>query len=196
MAANTEKGWFRVDGIRELADRTLEEQMRGLDRALAEAKGATVLDLGCAEGLIGREFARAGASHVLGVELLEPHLVIARKACADYPQMRFLCAHIESLAKQDKAAPLEQFDIVLALGVIHKLRVLEPALRWAASKAKKLFVFRSAAMTDPKDADYFVYGKRSRNAVNLPKLMRDEGFRDEGKERSAREEFVHYWRRA
>jgi 2-polyprenyl-3-methyl-5-hydroxy-6-metoxy-1,4-benzoquinol methylase len=68
------KGWLSVPGIREHADRTLAEQMLGLDKAVAECKGKRVLDLGCAEGLIGLEFAKAGAVNVVGIESLQTTL--------------------------------------------------------------------------------------------------------------------------
>ena len=46
-------GWFTT--AKRPGDRTLEQQLVGLDKVLAEVAGKTVLDAGCAEGLISME---------------------------------------------------------------------------------------------------------------------------------------------
>jgi SAM-dependent methyltransferase len=195
MARNgpdVEKGWFSIPGIRERADRTIEEQTGGLARALAEAKGKTVLDLGCAEGAISLEFAKAGAYRVIGLEVLEPHLEVARKYCAGWPQVEFVNAHLAEWAEAHPEP--DPFDMVLALGVIHKLSRMEPVLRWAAKSCTDLFCFRSGAMGE---GDYMVVNKRKSDRLNLPEVMRSCGFRDEGRVmHGPKREIVHYWRRA
>ena len=52
------KGWFVTDG--RAGDRTLAQQLVGLDKI--NVQGATVLDVGCAEGLISIEMAKRGAA--------------------------------------------------------------------------------------------------------------------------------------
>jgi len=189
-----DKGWLSVPGIRPTGDRTLEEQMLGLEKALAECAGKSVLDIGCAEGLIGREFARAGARRVVGLELLASHIEVAREACKDHPQMEFIVSHLGTWAA--KHPQPERFDIVLALGVIHKLKDLKPGLVWAARSAGDLLCFRSPAYTEPVDADYYVHAKYGGDKVNVPATMREEGFVDEGKQTPGpRGEMVQYWRR-
>lgn len=185
------KGWFKVPGVRPEGDRTIEEQTEALARGFAEAKGKTVLDLGCAEGAISLEFAKAGATRVVGLEVLEPHLEVARKYCDGWPQVEFVCAHLAEWAASHPKP--ERFDIVLALGVIHKLTRMEPALRWAALSCEDLFCFRSGAMGD---GDYMVVNKRGSDKINLPEIMRSCGFADEGRAMSGpKREIVHYWRR-
>lgn len=185
------KGWFSIPKIRERADRTIEEQIGALKRALAEAKGKTVLDLGAAEAAISLEFAKAGASRVVALEVLEPHLEVARKYCAGWPQVEFICAELSKWARTHPDP--ERFDIVLALGVIHKLAHMEPALRWAASSCSDLFCFRSGAIGD---SDYTVTNKRKTDTINVPVIMRSCGFKDEGRVmHGPKREIVHYWRR-
>ena len=196
MGVNTDKGWFSVPGIRERADRTLQEQMLGLDAALAEAGGKSVLDLGCAEGLIGREFARAGAKRVLGIEVLQSHLDIALKACRTEiidGKMQFACANLhEWISKRPEPV---QFDIVLALGIVHKLAQPELLLRWAAKSARTLLCFRGPGRKELQGWDGVIKSKHGPGEVNVPKTMESEGFALERTENGVRGEGVHYWRR-
>ena len=204
MVDLSNKGWLKVPGIRPMGDRTLEEQMLGLDPALAEASGKTVLDLGCAEGLIGREFAKAGATRVLGIELLKSHLEVARKACKGYKQMEFVCAHIghyiaancdQNTATPDGSFkvgyPRETFDIVLALGIIHKLEDPAVPLVFAARAARSLLCFRAPA----RATDGVVAAKHGGKTCNVPEIMKREGFVEERLIPGVRGEAVQYWRR-
>lgn len=185
----SEKGWFKIPGIRPEGDRTIEEQMLGLAPALAEAKGKTVLDLGCAEGAIAREFAQAGAARVLGIELLAPHLAVARAWCRKYPQVRFICAHLgDYIAAQES---IRQYDIVLALGIIHKLRDPAVPLRFAAQSARSLMLFRAPA----KATHGNVASKHTGITCNVPRIMAAEGFAEERLIPGVRGEAVQYWRR-
>lgn len=185
------KGWLKIPGIRPDGDRTVEEQMLGLDRALAETAGATVLDLGCAEGAIGLAFERAGAKSVLGIEVLQEHLNVARKLCRGHVNIEFRRYDLN----MTQGLNLGSFDIVLALGIIHKMHEPEQLLRWAARSALRLLCFRAPAFVEPKGADYIVRAKHSQAVVNVPATMRSEGFRDEGTVPGARGEGVQYWYR-
>lgn len=191
MPKDPNRGWLRVPGIRDNGDRTLEEQMLGLELALTQAEGKTVLDLGSAEGLIGREFAKAGAVEVLGIEVMEDHIAVARQACKDFPQMRFLHADLADFAKRHPQPRL--FDIVLALSIIHKLPDPNVVMLFAARSAKDLVCFRAPIWA----ADGKVGSKRSQssNICDVPRLMAREGFVDDGTFKSARGEKVQYWRR-
>ena len=189
MIDANEKGWFRIPGIRPDGDRTLEEQMIGLAPALEEARGKTVLDLGCAEGLIAREFARAGASRVVGIEMLASHLEVARAVCKDVPQVRFICAHLGDFIAARES--IRTFDIVLALGIIHKLRDPEVPLRFAAQSAASLMLFRAPA----KATNGNVASKHTGITCNVPRIMAAEGFAEERLIPGVRGEAVQYWRR-
>lgn len=192
MAVNLQKGWFKVPGIREKGDRTLEEQMMGLDKALAECAGKRVLDLGCAEAMIAREFARAGAKLVHGIELLQSHLDVARRVCRGLP-VNLTCSHLGDYVARHPVP--EKFDIVLALGIIHKMDDPGVLLRWAALSSDNLLCFRAPAKVDAVGADYFVKSKFKDITCNVPKTMRDCGFVDEGIIPGVRGEAVQYWRR-
>lgn len=144
------KGWFKIDGV-QTGDRDLLDQMKGLRPALREAAGATVLDLGCAEGLIAREFVRAGAAAVHGVEIVPDAVNEARRQCNGLPV--FITE-----ADLNKYRIKVGADIVLMLAILHKLR--DPAARAHefGCLAQRLAVVR----LPPKDAPY-VIDERSGN---------------------------------
>jgi SAM-dependent methyltransferase len=181
------KGWLKVPGLRPKGDRTLAEQMLGLAPALAFARGKSVLDLGCAEGLIALEFARAGAVRVLGVELLASHLEVARAVCKGQAGMEFRCAHLDDYARAHPEP--ERFDIVLALGIIHKLPNPKVPLDFAARSAGTLVCFRAPALAN----DGVVFSKHTDVGVNVPKTMRGHGFREGETIPGVRGEAVQYW---
>lgn len=189
------KGWLKVPGIRPDGDRSLDEQMMGVREALPEAKGKTVLDLGCAEGLIGREFALAGAAGVLGIESLADHLKVARAACADCPQMSFEQAYLQDWIPAHD--PPMVFDIVLALGIIHKLYDPAVPLRWAARACGDLLLFRAPANAWDGwvTAKHKAPGAQTRVRCHVPTVMAEEGFVLERKIDGVRGEGVEHWRR-
>lgn len=187
MEVALRKGWFIIEGYQD-GDRTLAEQMLGIEPALAECKGKTVLDLGCAEGLIGREFARAGAN-VLGVELLPGHVEAAEEACKGMPNIRFICKELSAYIAE-RPNP-EQFDIVLSLGIAHKLKFPGVLTEFAARSARNLLLFRAPA----KGAGGIVTGKHSGIECHVPTIMEQHGFQEEKIIEGVRGESVQYWRK-
>lgn len=183
------KGWFKVPGVRPDGDRTLHEQLMGLRPALDEAEGKTVLDLGCAEGLISHEFAKAGAKQVTGIELLQSHLAIAQVVCRAQKNINFICAHIGEYIKTLETFP--KYDIVLALGIIHKLPDPGVPLRFAAKSCADLMLFRAPA----KKYNGLIKSKFTDTTCNVPKIMAEEGFTEEMLIPGVRGEAVQYWRR-
>jgi len=184
--------WFKIKGQAK-GDRTLEEQMTGLQPALAGTPGRSVLDLGCAEGLIGREFARAGAAAVHGVEMQERHLIIARELCAGLP-MTFQCADLDEMAARDSALP-PRYDIVLALAVLHKLFAPENGARFCARASRSLVVVRLPANSE---ANRGILRSKHNPAVScdLTAVMTKNGFALERTLPGPRQEPVQYWRRS
>lgn len=187
------RGWFVIPGVQD-GDRTLEEQMTGIEAALAEASGKTVLDLGCAEGLVGREFALAGAAAVHGVESLEEHLIIARQQCAGLP-MSFEQANLnEWIPPQLQNGAAEQYDIVLALAIAHKLRYPGAGIRFAARACRELCLIRMPAHEEAQRG--ILRSKHWRtNTCNVHQIMSQEGFCLEQTLPGPRGEPVHWWRR-
>ena len=182
------KGWFKIPGVRD-GDRTLTEQLMGLQPAIDEARGKTVLDLGCAEGLITNEFAKAGAKRVTGIELLPSHLAVAQVVCRAQNNVSFICSHLGDYIKSLEIFPT--YDIVLALGIIHKLDDPAVPLRFAAKSARSLLVFRAPA----KKYNGMVKSKFTDAMCDVPAIMAQEGFVEERLIAGARGEAAQYWRR-
>ncbi len=127
-----------------------EIRLEGLTPLLEEADGASVLDLGSAEGIVSVELARRGASRVhafekepdrvrVGGELLarSPGLEssVREADLSDWPQ--FECAHGDVLE--------DGYDIVLFLGLYHHLPKTKrlDALRGAMARSRKWLAVRT-----------------------------------------------------
>lgn len=132
------RGWFAEgqDG-----DRTLAEQMIGLDPLYEIAPRATVLDLGCAEGLIGLELVKAGASLLHGLDRVRERIRKAREAAQDVPA-RFFVADLALFATKPLTGLLPTYDIVLALSIAHKFTEPETFLAAAAMRCRGTLAIR------------------------------------------------------
>lgn len=188
------KGWFKVPG--QAGDRSVAEQMLGLEPALEACKGKTVLDLGCAEGAISLEFAKAGAARVVGIEREVQFSNVARKLCAGYP-VEIINEHLNPWIESHPDP--EQFDIVLCLSIAHKLYDPGVCLSFACRSAKEFVAFRGPGKTHmywdgmltAKHADT---GKE-RISVHVPTVMQSHGFKEGSTLDSGQGERIQYWHR-
>lgn len=128
----TTHGWFNTPD--RPGDRTIEQQMRGLVPLLACIKGKTVLDLGCAEGLVGMECVKAGASYSLGIEFVKRHIEVGRAMAP--PNCELI------VADANDYEPDRQFDVVLMLAILHKLKNPTEVCQRIAVYADELCVIR------------------------------------------------------
>lgn len=183
----TRHGWFR--GFGQNGDRTPEEQLRGLGPALAAVKGKTVLDLGPAEGAISREFAAAGASRVFGVELLQDHVDVGRKICAGLP-VEFVVHELKAWI--DRHPDPEQFDIVLCLGIAHKIMDPGACIEFAAKSARELVVFRGPGKKG-MFWDGTLMAKFGGAKCHVPTIFKKHGFVEGETLDSAHGERAQYW---
>lgn len=115
-------GWFEIPGVQS-GERKLKERIRGLAPLPPFARGASVLDLGCAEGLIGKWlFEAGGASSLLGLDKHEPYLQTAREVFASEPRATFkVCDFDQFAAWRETNEMQDRYDVVLALNIVHKL---------------------------------------------------------------------------
>lgn len=141
---SVKKGWFSTPG--RPGDRSLTDQMKGLDWLFANCRGKTVLDVGCAEGLISIELAKAGAVAVHGVEIVPQHVQIGRKLQGDLP----ICFEV---GDANTWAPKRQYDIVIMLALLHKLRNPTEAAHRFAAAARHAVVLRMPPLHAPTIVD-------------------------------------------
>ena len=120
-------GYYSLPGIR-AGNWPIETRLRGLEELLGVARGKSVLDLGCAEGMISREFCQHGAAAIHGFEINLDQVRIARrevpKAAAIGTQIFFRRADIgnwDRFVVANRNLMLKQYDIVLLLAVLEKL---------------------------------------------------------------------------
>lgn len=145
MAVAEQKlGWFSTVG--RPGDRTLEQQLTGLTPLRALVKGKTVLDVGCAEGLISIQLAHDGAKAVHGLEIVPGHVAVANKLRGDLPV-------IFEVADANTYQPERQYDIVIALALLQKLRDPSAACRRFAAAAREMVVIRLPPMGAPTIID-------------------------------------------
>jgi SAM-dependent methyltransferase len=157
------KGWFVTKG--RPGDRTLKQQLMGLDALLKACPNKTVLDIGCAEGLIGIELAKRGAAAVHGIEFVEQHLVVANKLRGDLP-----CTF--ELADAQHYVPVRQYHIVIMLAVLHKLKFPEEACMRFANAADEMVVLR----LPPEHAPIIVDARSNFRHTDMDGVMRLAGF--------------------
>lgn len=184
------KGWFKIPGVQD-GDRSADEQMLGLEPALKACAGKSVLDLGAAEGLISAAIARAGATRVRAVEMVPDHVTAARRVCKGLP-VEVIQAELWGYIAAHSYP--EQFDIVLALSIAHKLRDPGVLLAFAARSAKELVVFRGPGKKD-MFWDGWLKAKFGDGKCHVPTVMQENGFVEGETLDSARGERVQYWHR-
>jgi len=137
------KGWFKIDGVQE-GDRTIEQQLLGMETVSTRFNGRNILELGSAEGLIGRHCIDAwGAASVDGVTCVQYEIEEAQRQCVGREMRFFNC----DLRKLPQIAVLEKqlrtsYEVVLLLSILHKARDPMRLLEWAVRYASELVVIR------------------------------------------------------
>lgn len=174
-------GWFEIPGVQTGA-RTLADQMRGLEQALAGAKGKRVLDLGCAEGLIGREFRRSGACEVVGIECNPEVAAAGAQQCGE--DVRIVVGNLGYME-----LPRGPWDIVLALAILHKLKEPARTVQQIAALKPGLVVVRL-----PAGSTGYFETKSFSVACDLNAEMKRRGFSLECVVSGPQGELVQYWR--
>jgi SAM-dependent methyltransferase len=134
------RGWFHVPGV-QAGDRTLEEQVQGLDAVAHACAGRAVLDIGCAEGLIARWLCGHGAKSVDCIGIIQDELDAGAAFCAGFP-VRFFRADLRRGEMLRGLKLRRAYDVVLLLSIVHKMRDPDALLGWAAKKARRAVAIR------------------------------------------------------
>lgn len=163
MDKQVERGWFELPG--RPGDRKVEDQFKGLDWLWANCAGKTVLDAGCAEGLIAIECAKRGAKSVDGIEIMLNRTETGQRLRGDLP-VYFKAADMNTWR------PVQSYDIVLGLAILQKLRDPGAVAVMLANAAREAVVFRLPPAGAPTIVD-----RRSGNAPHrIGDLMAACGF--------------------
>lgn len=179
------KGWFKFEG-RE-GDRTIDQQMQGLSLLMRSVKKATVLDLGCAEGLITVEMAKTGAVALHGVE-------IRRQAVLDANHLRGDLPITFEEGDLNKWRPQRHYDVVVMLAILHKLKDPRAMLKEVLDKASPdLVVLRlpprsdNPAINDARSGSKLIKLKPTLTKCGFKLIHATAGYLDE---------WLGYYRRA
>lgn len=134
----------------------VQKRMGGLEMLLQSAKDATVLDLGCFDGLIAYEFVRSGARLVDGLDNDGHHLDTANRIFSQVGiPSRFVHADLRKPDAVRRALGDQgqrRYDIVLFLGVfqhIHRSMSLQQRSNLVAAIVERVGSFLAVRM--PQD---------------------------------------------
>lgn len=147
-----------VDRRRSIAG-TYEDRLSGLRDLLHNARGMTVLDIGMNHGLIGFEFARFGAALVHGCDVHVRGVAAAREIFGELAvPSRFeivdLAAGSAALESAFGHDYLRRYDIVLFLGIYHKLKeqtsdlVIADLIHHLTDRTARYFVVRTTMIDE------------------------------------------------
>jgi SAM-dependent methyltransferase len=157
------RGWFSTPG--RPGDRTLDQQLGGLDWLMANCTGRSVLDVGCAEGLISIEMAKRGAVAVHGIEIIAEHVTVGNKLRGELP----ICFEV---ANANTWRPKRQYDIVVMLALLHKLKNPTEGCHYLAAAARQAVVMR----LPPTYAPTIIDERSDYNPHHMDKVMLGLGF--------------------
>jgi SAM-dependent methyltransferase len=182
-AQPVKEGWFHTKN--RLGDRTIEQQMLGLDLLMQSCKGKTALDVGCAEGLISIRLAQAGAIAVHGIEIVARHVEVGNRLRKSLP-ITF------EVQDANDWKPKRQYDIVIALALLHKLRDPSAACARFAAAAREMVVLR----LPPGPAPLIIDDRSGRVPHDTAAVMGASGFEliQEAYD-GPFDEYVSYWKR-
>lgn len=182
------KTWF--DMKRGAYERTLLDQMRGLRYVVDEFRSSagkgrplSCLDIGCAEGLIGIEMAKAGASAVLGVELVPERVADATRLRGDLP-----CTF--EVGNATVYEPRRPYDVLLALSILHKL----PNPSATLYRLVHTFCRRMVVIRLPPSGPVVIDPRSNNEPHDLDAVLRDLGFNLEHEAEGHLREWIGVWR--
>jgi protein-L-isoaspartate O-methyltransferase len=176
------KGWFVTDG--RPGDRTLGQQLVGLDMLFSACKGRTVLDVGCAEGLISIELAKRGALAVHGVEIVKEHVEVGNKLRGGLPVTL-------EVGDANTWKPRRAYDYVVMLALLQKVRDPSAVCARMVEAARIGVVLR----LPPENAPTIIDARSGMKPHYIGEVMRDCGFKMADALSGTFGEHISYWHR-
>lgn len=163
------RGWF--DTLGRPGDRTLKQQLTGLEDLVAMVPGKTVLDVGCAEGLISVQLFDEGAAAVHGLEIVPEHVSVATKLRGDR-------ACTFEVADANSYKPVRNYNIVIMLALLQKVRDPAAVCRRFADAALDLVVLRLPPRVPEQGVrmPFIVDARSGHHLFDIGKVMHEAGF--------------------
>lgn len=176
------KGWFKTKGRD--GDRTVEQQMVGLEPLVALVKDKSVLDVGCAEGLVAMKLVDAGATDVHGFDSVH-ELVRVGDTMKGGRKLHLFTADANTYK------PSRQYDVVLLLAILHKLgNPSDVATRFAAACAGVCVVRL------PPTGELIVDRRSGENPHSVTAAMKRHGLNLVHETRGTFDEWIGYYSKA
>lgn len=138
---------YTADSARGLLGKwPVTERLAGLSAVLDSVRGRSVLDLGCAEGVIARACLDHGAVAIHGFELDASRIATCRQLNPE-PLAHFLPGSVSPWSELIQQTPTLRaaYDVVLHLGLHHHLPVRErrAVLTGALERCREVFALRT-----------------------------------------------------
>ena len=144
---------------------------------LPEAKGQRVLDLGCGAGQLARHLAAMGAAEVIGVDVSERMLALARGEFA-HPRVTYRRAAIEEVAFTPG-----RFDLIVSSLALHYVDdyagLVQRVARWLAAAGVFVYSIEHPIFTARLPGDGWVLDDAGRRVRWGLDRYADEGAREE-----------------
>lgn len=144
---------------------------------LPEAKGQRVLDLGCGAGQLARHLAAMGADEVIGVDVSERMLALARGEFA-HPRVTYRRAAMEEVA-----FPPGRFDLIVSSLALHYVDdyagLVQRVARWLAAAGVFVYSIEHPIFTARLPGDGWVLDDAGRRVRWGLDRYADEGAREE-----------------
>lgn len=152
VASSTRSAYYRSPSLGLHGKWDPAERLAGLEPILADARNATVLDLGAAEGMVAAEMARAGARVVHAFEIDADRVAAARDLLGSFRGVEFVARRADvgdwdAFLRGAADVLVPRYDVVLFLGLLHHLPVAAQgrALEGAIARAGRWFALRTPA---------------------------------------------------
>jgi 2-polyprenyl-3-methyl-5-hydroxy-6-metoxy-1,4-benzoquinol methylase len=129
--------------------------LKSFDELLPNLENKKIIDIGCGTGRYFTFFHQSGASELVGIDVGENLLRIAKQLC---PSVKVILASADVLP-----FPNEHFDVVLSMGLLEHFEDPQPILReWVRIlKCSGFLILETPNMLNPIFARYYYRNKES-----------------------------------